>query len=117
MTDVGELGPVFSGRIWMEFDGKHFFGPGRAQLLREIERHGSISAASRELGVSYRAAWGWLRTMSKILGEPLVSTSRGGSAGGRATLTDRGRELLEDYQLAQSRFQVFLTALGHKSSH
>jgi molybdate transport system regulatory protein len=72
-------------------------GPGKAQLLAEIARIGSILGAARALGMSYMRAWTLVRTMNRCFQKPLVRAARGGSRGGRAELTPLGREILALY--------------------
>ena len=71
-------------------------GPGKADLLEAIGRTGSISAAGRDLGMSYRRTWMLVDTMNRCWREPLVSTVVGGRTGAR--LTDEGRKVLADYR-------------------
>jgi molybdate transport system regulatory protein len=73
-------------------------GPGKAELLEEIARTGSISAGARAMGMSYRRAWVLVDTMNRCWTEPLVQTSIGGSGRGGAHLTPFGEELLRAYR-------------------
>lgn len=73
-------------------------GPGKAMLLEAIETSGSIAAAGRALGISYRRTRDMVDTMNRCWGEPLVAAARGGAAGGGARLTARGRAVLEAYR-------------------
>ena len=73
-------------------------GPGKADLLDGIERTGSIAAAGRELGMSYKRAWSLVEAMNGHFGQPVVETSRGGRARGGAALTPLGRKLLDLYR-------------------
>jgi len=68
------------------------------RLLLEIEKTLSIVAAAKNLGMSYRKAWGLLRETEYNLGFALVGKKRGGKAGGRTTFTPEGSELLGAYQ-------------------
>jgi len=68
------------------------------RLLLEIGKELSIVAAARNLGISYRKAWGLLREIEYNLGFHLVGKRRGGKAGGRTTFTPEGAELLDAYQ-------------------
>ena len=68
-------------KIWLEVDGKRLIGEGRAQLLNLIANHGSINAASKEMGISYRKAWSIVKDMEDVLGDELVSKHRGGAGG------------------------------------
>ena len=72
-------------------------GPGKADLLRAIETTGSISAAARELGMSYRRAWLLVDTMNQCFRSPLVETLTGGQHGGGARVTELGQDVLRRY--------------------
>jgi molybdate transport system regulatory protein len=86
-------------KLWfIDEDGEYVFGLGTMQLFAEIERLGSISAAARKLGMSYRYALERITIVEKRLGRQLVDRMRGGREGGGAKLTALGRELLEDYR-------------------
>jgi molybdate transport system regulatory protein len=78
-------------------------GPGKIALLETIDREGSISAAGRALGMSYRRAWELVDALNKIVGEPVVATSPGGSHGGGAQVTDAGRALVADYRMIERK--------------
>ena len=85
-------------KIWLTGKGAHgFLGEGRYHLLRAIARQGSLRQAAKELGVSYRKAWGDIRSMQEQLGFELVSRQRGGSRGGTSCLTERAKKLLEAF--------------------
>lgn len=67
-------------------------------LLKAIDRNGSINQAAQEIGISYRRAWGYIKSMEKRLGVDLVLTRVGGTGGGGASLTDEARSLLHKYE-------------------
>jgi molybdate transport system regulatory protein len=73
-------------------------GPGKADLLLAIERTGSISAAAREMEMSYRRAWLLVDGLNRCYREPLVATATGGQGGGGAQVTDFGRMVLQRYR-------------------
>jgi molybdate transport system regulatory protein len=73
-------------------------GPGKADLLEAIDRTGSISAAGRDMGMSYRRCWMLVDTMNRCWREPLVETTAGGGRGRGARLTDSGRRVLEAHR-------------------
>jgi molybdate transport system regulatory protein len=73
-------------------------GPGKADLLDAIESSGSISAAARNLGMSYKRAWDLVDTMNRCFSQPLVSTATGGSHGGGAQVTEFGHMVLRRYR-------------------
>jgi molybdate transport system regulatory protein len=78
-------------------------GPGKADLLHAIERTGSISAAAREMGMSYRRAWLLVEAMNGAFRAPLVDTLTGGQGGGGARVTEIGKEVLHRYRAMESR--------------
>lgn len=77
-------------------------GPGKADLLEAIVREGSISAAGRALGMSYRRTWLLVDAMNRCWDMPLVETAAGGSHGGGARVTQRGLDLLGHYRALQA---------------
>ena len=80
-----------------------YIGPGRADLLELIGSTGSISAAGKTMGMSYRKAWGLVQALNEGFGEPLVVSSRGGAAQGGAMLTEAGRLVLAQYREMQRK--------------
>ena len=75
-------------------------GPGKIALLEHIERDGSISAAARCMGMSFRRAWHLIDSLNAALGRPVVETEVGGVRGGGARLSDFGRQLVVRYRAA-----------------
>lgn len=73
------------------------FGPGTAELMRQIVRTGSMSAACKEMGMAYSKAWKLIRFAEKDLGFPLLEGTRGGEHGGKTVLTEAGLKLLNRY--------------------
>ena len=90
----------FSARskIWIEIDGQAVLGRGRLVLLEAVARTGSISAAARDLGVSYRKAWSQLEEMEKQLPFALLERRVGGKGGGMAKLTPETVDLLARFR-------------------
>src|SRR5947207_1544961 len=76
-------------------------GPGRADLLGAIARTGSISAAAREMKMSYRRAWLLVDAMNVAFRRPLVETLTGGRSGGGARVTELGAEVLHRYRASR----------------
>ncbi len=85
-------------KIWLEEKGGVAFAEGRRMLLESIDRLGSLNAASKELGMSYRAAWGKIKATEKVLGIKLLEVATGGKGGGGATLTHEAKELISKYK-------------------
>lgn len=85
--------------IWLESVDKSIILNGEGfSLLTEVEQSGSLVTAARNLGMSYRKAWGVIRDVELHLGFNLVDKRRGGIAGGRSNLTSQGRQLLMAYK-------------------
>jgi len=85
-------------RIRIVFGEDEMIGPGKADLLEGVDRCGSIAAAGREMGMSYKRAWELIGTLNAMFRAPLVESTRGGPGGGGAVLTDLGREVLSQYR-------------------
>lgn len=81
-------------------------GPGKAALLDAIAATGSISAAGRALGMSYRRAWLLVDVMNRCWEAPLVETAAGGSHGGGARVTPLGVEILAAYRRLEGAIEA-----------
>ena len=77
-------------------------GPGKIALLEAIDREGSISAAGRALGMSYRRAWDLVDALNKLLGGLVVVAAPGGYKGGGATLTEAGKAVVAHYRAIEA---------------
>jgi molybdate transport system regulatory protein len=84
--------------IRVDFGAFGYLGPGKIALMELISKHGSISAAGKEMGMSYRRAWLLVDEINHIFREPLVETQMGGSGGGGARLTRLGRDVVGRYR-------------------
>jgi len=73
-------------------------GPGKADLLDQIDATSSLSRAAAALGMSYMRAWSLVKVMNRGFREPLVELTRGGAGGGGARLTGTGRTALDLYR-------------------
>lgn len=69
----GSRRPMVRLHIWLEAGDELFFGAGRAQLLMNVHRLGSLKKAAEEMGMSYRAAWGKIRQSEQVLGVKLIA--------------------------------------------
>lgn len=81
-------------------------GPGKADLLELIAQTGSISAAGREMGMSYKRAWSLVEEMNAAFAKPLVLSSRGGAKGGGAALTETGRQVLTAFRTLETKLET-----------
>ncbi len=91
-------------KIWIENDdGKLLVGQGRLKIFHAIARTGSLSAAARELGMSYRAVWGKVRATEERLGVKLVKGVAGGHKHGGTTLTDQAMDFVRRFEEFNAR--------------
>lgn len=97
-------------KVQLYAGGERAMGPGRADVLAAIEKEGSISAAGRSLGMSYRFTWSLVDSMNRCFRERLVEAAPGGSRGGRAVLTETGRKALAAYRALEE--QILAHAAG-----
>ena len=97
-----------NGMLWIEYNGDRMIGPGRVELLRQIQSCGSIRQAAIQMGMSYRKAWDLIEHMNNGLEEPVVISNRGGKGGGQAIVTPKGLEVIHQFTLLYQKFQDFL---------
>ncbi len=90
-------------RFRLLLDDEHAIGPGKTDLLEAIATAGSISAAARAMGMSYKRAWQLVDELNASFALPLVSTSKGGERGGGAGLTETGRAVLDAYRAIEQK--------------
>ena len=84
------------------------FGHGKAKLLDAIVANGSISAAARKIGMSYRRAWLLTDAMNQDFKSPLIESSLGGKGGGGAKLTEEGAKVLKLFRTMEAKAQKSL---------
>jgi molybdate transport system regulatory protein len=87
-------------------------GPGKIALLEAILSTGSISAAARLIGMSYRRAWILVEEINHMLAQPAVKTETGGRRGGGATVTPVGKQIITLYRDIEGQARI---AAGGKS--
>jgi molybdate transport system regulatory protein len=78
-------------------------GPGKVDLLEAIDATGSITAAAKALGMSYRRAWLLVETMNRCFVTPVASTEAGGASGGGTRLTPTGAEVVRRYRSMEAK--------------
>lgn len=100
------------GAIWFRSGSRDWGGRERIALLAAIGEHGSITAAAKAVGLSYKAAWDAIDAMNNSAGEPLVVRATGGKGGGGTLLTARGESLIRTYRALEQEHQRFLAHLA-----
>ncbi len=89
-------------RLRIVYGDAFMIGPGKAELLQRIRDTGSISAAGRGMGMSYKRAWSLVEEMNAAFTTALVDSARGGAGGGGARLTETGEAVLAAYRRAEA---------------
>lgn len=92
-------------------------GTRRIALLEAIGNTGSITAAAKAVGLSYKGAWDAVNAINNLAETPLVERSTGGAGGGGTHLTDRGTRLVRTYRAAEEEQARFLERLNRRLSH
>ncbi len=90
-------------KLTIVLDSGARFGPGKAALLESIRDTGSISAAARGMGMSYKRAWMLIDSINQAFEAPAVEAATGGHGGGGARLTPFGLDLLVRYRRMEAR--------------
>ena len=93
-------------RLRVSVDAQVVIGPGKVALLEAVVETGSISAAARSLGMSYRRAWLLLDALNHALAEPALLSATGGQRGGGSTVTPAGRQLIRLYRQIEAEAAV-----------
>jgi molybdate transport system regulatory protein len=92
-------------KVWLEFNGLSFLSGGSYQLLSAVASTGSINAAAKALGISYRKAWAQLEAMEEHAPFPLLERRSGGKGGGETQLTEEALDLLAKFYKLNSEVQ------------
>ena len=85
-------------------------GPGKAELIERIDATGSISAAARAMGMSYRRAWQLVEALNHQFRAPVIETAIGGRRGGGARATAFGRALAVAYRAMEAKASAAITS-------
>ena len=90
----------------IDFDQDRAIGPGKVKLLELIDDLGSIAAAGRRMGMSYRRAWLLIDNLNRCFREPVVASQVGGPHGGGASLTEFGHAVVRHYRAVENAAQA-----------
>jgi len=96
------------------YAGQRMLGPGKIELLDLIVRCGSLSAAARQMRMSYMRAWMLVKEINLLSARPMVQLTRGGSTGGKALVTPFGKKVLRLYQEIERRSRRAASPLGQR---
>ncbi|MCF8234773.1 MAG: LysR family transcriptional regulator [Bacteroidales bacterium] len=96
---------LFNYKVWLStITGQGIIDEDKYRILKLIKEKGSLKAAVKKVGVSYRKAWGDLKTAEEHLGYQIITKQRGGKEGGTTVLTSKGEKLIEAYEALQEKF-------------
>lgn len=90
--------------------GAPAIGPGKAELIERIGATGSISAAARAMGMSYRRAWQLVEALNRDFRQPVVTTAIGGTRGGGAQVTPFGRRVVAAFRAMEGKASSAIAA-------
>ncbi|XOB63641.1 winged helix-turn-helix domain-containing protein [Campylobacterota bacterium DY0563] len=94
-------------KIWIEdSEGNLIFGGGKAQILEFIDETGSISEASKKVGMNYKKAWTHIKILQEYIDDELVIVNKGRSSGG-TVLTPKAKELVENFKQFRKEVREF----------
>ncbi|HEY5301818.1 MAG TPA: LysR family transcriptional regulator [Acetobacteraceae bacterium] len=97
-----EPAPALRLTLRVDVNGKATLGPGKIRLLELIGEHGSITAACRIMGMSYRRGWALVENLNATFAERLVAARTGGVGGGSAALTPHGTRIVRAYRAVEA---------------
>ena len=94
-TRIGYIAAMARLTLRLDFGPGQAVGHGKIRLLEAVRERGSIAAAGRSMGMSYRRAWLLVDTLNALFAEPVIATKHGGQGGGGAELTEFGRRVID----------------------
>ena len=96
------------------YAGDRMLGPGKMELLGQIDATGSLAGSAKQMGMSYMRAWTLVQELNRDPDRPMVETSRGGTGGGTAKVTPFGKKVLALYQSMERKSATAARADGRK---
>lgn len=98
-------------KMWLEIDNRKIFGDGPWDILKRVERTGSLRQAAAEINMSYSQAWRLIRMIEQNLGCPVLQKKAGGPGGGYSKLTSRAKALTSAYSQFRDEAEQALNKL------
>lgn len=102
------------GRFWMSGNNGVDLTAERVELLEAIDERGSISAAAKALGISYRSAWDAVNRINNLVDPPLLIRRPGGSQGGETLLTEQGKNMIEAFRRMEAEYRRVLAGMSRE---
>lgn len=95
-------------KCWIEEEGEKFYGPGPHELIKRIDKEGSLSKAAAQMHLSYKKAWKMVQRLNQNSAETLVILKKGGISGGGAEVTPQALILIEEYENLQQKIEELI---------
>lgn len=95
-------------KCWIEEDGEKFYGPGPHELLKQIQREGSLSKAAVQMHMSYKKAWAMVQRLNQFSEDAMVNLKKGGQHGGGAEVSIYALEIMKEYEELQLKVQQLI---------
>jgi molybdate transport system regulatory protein len=95
-------------KCWVEDKGEKFYGPGPNELIKLIQKEGSLSKAAVQMNMSYKKAWDLVQSLNNNSEEPWVILKKGGKYGGGAVITSHAINGIQEYETLQQKIKELL---------
>ncbi|OBX25416.1 LysR family transcriptional regulator [Subsaximicrobium wynnwilliamsii] len=99
-------------KCWIEADGEKYYGPGPHELLKQIQKEGSLSKAAEKMHMSYKKAWAMVQRLNQFSEEALVILKKGGQHGGGAEVSPYALEIMKEYDTLQLKVKQLIDQEG-----
>ena len=95
-------------KIWIEDNKQNLiFGSGKTEILKEIEKTGSISDASKNLNMNYKKTWSHIKILEEFIEDSLVITKKGRAVDSGSQLTSKAKDLIELYEILEKDIKEY----------
>lgn len=95
-------------KCWVEEDGEKFYGPGPNELIKHIQKEGSLSKASGQMNMSYKKAWDLVQRLNSNSEDTWVILKKGGQQGGGAEVTPHAIKAVQEYDKLEQKMKELL---------
>lgn len=95
-------------KCWVEHGGEKFYGPGPNELIKHIQKEGSLSKAANLMNMSYKKGWDLVQRLNSDSQEPWVILKKGGKHGGGAEITPYAVEAIQEYEKLQQKMSELI---------
>lgn len=102
------------GNLWLKYNKVSNLGKEKIDLLRAIDKCGSLSKAAKEVGISYKTAWDSIDLINNLHKDILVEKIVGGASGGGAKLTSKAKDIIRLFEIVEEEHKKFLNRLGER---